>query len=812
MAKKISDNKPGGVELGFQRIDIDIASFNQAPDEDALCILPTRNLVMFPGITLTIDLGRQSSIDLARKANEEHFPIGIICQLNPAEENPSLTTDLYKYGVLCDVLAILEHPDGHNMALVHSRQHFRVLGHSLAHPDSLTARIKLIDEVAPQPTPEFTAVMDNLRTLAREILKDAGELLKTSEQIGNDTDFVNFLCTNTPLDNDIKINLLKRWRIADRAQQLLIELGTLREKLAITAEIMSHARKNMDEMQRNAFLQQQMEAIRETLYGDEDGEISQLIAKADEAKLPKDVRAVFDREMEKMRRYNTTTPDYSVLYTYLDILTTLPWHKQSNDNTSLDKARNILDEDHYGLEKVKDRIIEQLALNMVNSNAKATILCLVGPPGVGKTSIGRSVARAMNRAYERVSFGGLHDESEIRGHRRTYIGAMPGRIIEAMKRAGVVNPVILLDEIDKIGSDYKGDPSAALLEVLDPEQNCHFHDNYIDVDYDLSKVFFIATANTTSTIPTPLLDRLEVIQLPGYLLEEKKEIATRHLLPRIAEKFKADVTLSDEALTQIIQTYTAESGVRALEKNIEKIGRRYVVALKSDKSFPSPVEPEHLYDLLGLAPYQPDKYEGNDYAGLVTGLAWTEVGGTVLMVESSLIPAKNPTLTLTGKLGDVMKESATIAFQWVKAHAAQLGIDFRLFDCHSLHIHFPEGAVPKDGPSAGITIATSIVSLFRQKRVKERIAMTGEITLRGKVLPVGGIREKILAAKRAGINTIIMSDENRRDIDDMPSGYVEGLNFIFVKDAMEVIAQAVTNIDVANPLVLEPRTEATPQI
>lgn len=762
---------------------------------------------MFPGITLTIDLGRQSSLELARKANEGHFPIGIICQINPSEENPSLTFDLYNYGVICDVLAIIEHPDGHSMALVHSRSHFRVLGHSEASEDSLLARVKVVEEVNPQPSPQFAAVMDSLRKLSREILKDAGELLKASQQITDDTDFVNFLCTNTPLDNDVKIALLKKWRIADRAQQLLSELGVLREKLSITAEIMNHARRNMDEMQRNAFLQQQMEAIRETLYGDDDSEIQMLVMAADEAKMPQEVRALFDREVEKLRRFNTNTPDYSVLYNYLDLLVHLPWYKQSKDNTSLEKARKILDEDHFGLEKVKDRIIEQLALNMVNSNAKATIICLVGPPGVGKTSIGRSVARAMNRVYERVSFGGLHDEAEIRGHRRTYIGAMPGRIIDAIKRAGVVNPVILLDEIDKIGSDYKGDPSAALLEVLDPEQNCHFHDNYIDVDYDLSKVFFIATANTLSTIPTPLLDRLEVIQLPGYLLEEKKEIATRHLIPKMAKKFMAKIKLTDEALTEIIQTYTAESGVRALEKSIEKIGRKYVVALKSGKKFPSPVKPSHLYDLLGLAPFLADKYEGNDYAGLVTGLAWTEVGGTVLMVESSLIPAKNPTLTLTGKLGDVMKESATIAFQWVKAHAAQLGIDYRLFDSYSLHIHFPEGAVPKDGPSAGITIATSIVSVFRQKRVRERIAMTGEITLRGKVLPVGGIREKILAAKRAGINTIILSAENRRDIDDMPSGYVDGMNFEFVADASEVISRAVTDTDVAAPVVLAPRPD-----
>lgn len=809
MAKKELNDFAKSVDLGFQRIDIDIESFNQAPDEEAVPVLPTRNLVMFPGLTLTFELGRERSYKLAREANEKHFPIGIVCQTDPSQDDPSLTSDLYNYGVLGDVLAIIEHPEGHYMALVHSRTHFRVLGHSSKSSDPLCARVKLIEDIEPVDSFEFGVLMDSLRKLTKDVLKDIPEIEKTAASISDNSMFINFLCTNAPLENGTKVELLKRWRMADRASALLTEMNILAEKMSLTAEIMKHARQNMDEMQRNAFLQQQMEAIRETLYGDEDDEVDKLVKAADKARMPKVVREVFDREIEKLRRYNSSTPDYSVLYTYLDILVRLPWYKSSKDNDSLDEARRILDEDHYGLDKVKERIIEQLALNMVNSRAKATILCLVGPPGVGKTSIGRSVARAMNRVYERVSFGGLHDESEIRGHRRTYIGAMPGRIIDAVKRAGVINPVILLDEIDKIGSDYKGDPSAALLEVLDPEQNCHFHDNYIDVDYDLSGVFFIATANTLSTIPAPLLDRLEVIQLPGYLLEEKKEIARRHLIPKVCAKFLIDLAVSDETLTTIIQTYTAESGVRALEKCIEKIGRKCVVAGKSGKDFPSPVAPGDLHSLLGLAPYLADRYEGNDYAGVVTGLAWTEVGGAVLMVEASLTPSKAPTLTLTGKLGDVMKESATIAYQWVKAHASALAIDYALFDSYSLHLHFPEGAVPKDGPSAGITIATAIVSAFRQKRVRERLAMTGEITLRGKVLPVGGIREKILAAKRAGISTIIMSEANRRDIDDMPAGYVEGLTFWYVADASEVIALAVTDADVASPVVLEPRKDVS---
>ena len=442
---------------------------------------------------------------------------------------------------------------------------------------------------------------------------------------------------------------------------------------------------------------------------------------------------------------------------------------------------------------------------MHNPKGKAPILCLVGAPGVGKTSIGKSVARALGRKYERVSFGGLHDEAEIRGHRRTYIGAMPGRIIDAMKRAGVVNPVLVLDELDKIGNDYKGDPAAALLEVLDPEQNCHFHDNYIDVDYDLSKVLFIATANTLSTIARPLLDRMEIIEIPGYLAEEKQEIARRHLLPRVIEELHlkpGQLQISDAAMREIISNYTSESGVRMLEKKLAKVGRQAVLAQMTGKSFPTPVEPSDLYDILGLAPHIPDRYEGNDFAGVVTGLAWTEVGGEILMAESSLALSKTPALTLTGKLGDVMKESATIAYQWVKAHAAEVGINPELFDKYSLHIHFPEGAIPKDGPSAGITIATSIVSTFTQRRVAERIAMTGEITLRGKVLPVGGIREKILAAKRAGIDTIILCSQNRRDIEDMPPAFIEGMTFKYVDTVAEVISIAVTDIPVANPIEL----------
>jgi len=619
-----------------------------------------------------------------------------------------------------------------------------------------------------------------------------------------DETLVNFLCTKLPFDTQAKNTLLSKSNLLDRALGLLGELNIFKERMDVTRDIMKRAHRNMEENQKNAFLQSQMEAIRETLYGDGD-ESDELMAKAEAAKMPKAVFDTFNKEIEKLRRYNPSSPDYSVLYSYLDTLASLPWSKKTESDATLDSASEILENEHYGLDKVKERIIEQLAMLMHNPTGKSPIICLVGPPGVGKTSIGKSIAHALGRKYERVSFGGLHDEAEIRGHRRTYIGAMPGRIIDAIKRAGVNNPVLVLDEIDKIGADYKGDPAAALLEVLDPEQNSHFHDNYIDVDFDLSDVLFIATANTLSTIARPLLDRMEIIDIPGYLLEEKTEIAHRHLLPRILKQDALspdELPVSDEAIKAVISQYTAESGVRGLEKKLQAIARKAVLAKMRDKEFPSPVMPEDLYSLLGLAPYNHDKYEGNDLAGVVTGLAWTEVGGEILTAESSLSPSKNPTLILTGKLGDVMKESASIAYQWVKTHATTLGINPALFDKYSLHVHFPEGAVPKDGPSAGITITTSIVSTFLQRKVRARLAMTGEITLRGRVLPVGGIREKILAAKRAGITDLIMSRENKRDIDDMPNRYPDGLNFHYVDSVEQVIDFAILEQAAANAIQL----------
>ena len=552
----------------------------------------------------------------------------------------------------------------------------------------------------------------------------------------------------------------------------------------------------MEEQSRNAFLQTQMETIRQELYGDGD-DADQLEEKAKNVAFTEDVRKTFEREIAKLRRLNPQSPDYSVLYSYLETLTDLPWQNLGELNTDFPKAAKILDEDHYGLKKVKERILEEFAMMLNNPDGKSPIICLVGPPGVGKTSIGRSIASALGREYQRISLGGLHDESEIRGHRRTYIGAMPGRIIDALKRCKTSNPVLLLDEIDKIGKDFKGDPSAALLEVLDPAQNCRFHDNYIDVDYDLSNVLFIATANTLSTIAQPLLDRMEIIDIPGYLIEEKIEIAKRHLIPRLiaeAGPNSPKMTVSDDALKFIVEKYTSESGVRLFEKTLASILRKLVLKKLQGKDVNCDITIDDVKELLGAEKYIKDIYEGNEYAGVVAGLAWTAVGGEILFIESSLTPSKEGAskLTLTGNLGDVMKESAMIALQYVKAHAKELGIDQSLFDRYSIHIHVPEGAVPKDGPSAGITMATSIVSAFTQKRVKNRLAMTGEITLRGKVLPVGGIREKILAAKRAGITDIILSVQNQKDIEEIEKQFIKGVKFHFVETVKDVIKLAIT--------------------
>ncbi len=808
--KKDSDENKHQI-VSFGQIEIDSKRPESKPSMDDLPILATRNLVLFPGVTMPLSLMRESTVKVAQYSYSNNVPIGIVCQKDPGVDTPALG-DLYKYGVTADVLKVIELPDGSKTAIIRARRKFRIIGEGAGQNLSgeLCAKGKQSRDTRPREvTDEYAnlakCVISTMKSLAEAAGNESPDIILGLEGQKNPENAINIICSLAPIDVAQKEELLECSHAVDRAYRLLSFLTLAQETVQIQQKIMNRARRQMEENQKNAFLQNQMEAIRQELYGEDSDEIDDLEKRAKKVKMPEAVAKTFGKELDKLRRYNPQSPDYSVQYTYLEQLLALPWNVYSKLNTDFDKAREILESDHYGLQKVKERILEQLAVLIDNPKGKASIICLVGPPGVGKTSLGQSIARALGRKYQRVSFGGLHDEAEIRGHRRTYIGAMPGRIIDAVKRAGTANPVLLLDEIDKIGADYKGDPSAALLEVLDPEQNHKFHDNYIDVDFDLSHVLFIATANTLSTISRPLLDRIEVIELSGYLEEEKIEIARRHLLPRLLEqhgKTPADLEITDEAIAAIIEGYTGESGVRQLEKHLAEIIRKMILRDKLGQPFPRPVRPEDLHGLLGVKPFNKDRYEGNDFAGVVTGLAWTEVGGEILLVETSLSRGKGDRITLTGNLGNVMKESASIALQWVKAHADILGIDPSLFEKYDLHIHFPEGAIPKDGPSAGITMTTAIVSQYTQRQLRPRTAMTGEMTLRGKVLPVGGIKEKILAAKRAGITDIVLSGENRKNIEDIEPRYIAGLSFHYVDTMAQVLDAALLPEKVSGALQL----------
>lgn len=801
MNHSIEDENSTIVPIG--QIDIDPSKFTVEPNTDDLPLIATRNLVLFPGVTIPISLMRSNSYVTADMACKQNIPVGVVCQMDSDDENPIVPSGLCRYGVVADVLKVFHLPDGSHTAVVRARGKFRILGAGCGKtlPQAqLSARVKLVKDTTPRVSDkEFlalsAAVKDSTLNLMKKTSEGANELVFMIANYPEPVGLINLVATHTPFDLKFKQELIAMHRVKERAFALLTELTRNEQMVEISREIQKRARENLDEQQRNVFLHQQMEAIRKELYGDGD-DADTLSERAEKTDFPEVVRKTFDKELDKLRRINPSSPDYSVQFSYLETLLELPWNKFSPLNTDFAKARDVLNEDHYGLDKVKDRILEQLAVLMNTPDGKAPILCLCGAPGVGKTSLGQSIARALGRKYQRVSLGGLHDEAEIRGHRRTYIGAMPGRIMDAVRRSGSTNPVLLLDEVDKIGHDFKGDPSAALLEVLDPEQNCRFHDNYIDVDYDLSKVLFIATANTLSTLSQPLLDRMEIIEISGYLLEEKVEIAQRHLVPRFAKEhgFEADeIKFAHETLVKIIENYTSESGVRQLEKKISSVIRKIVLNKMSGNEYSKEVKPEDLRNYLGVEIFNKDRYEGNEFAGVVTGLAWTAVGGEILFIESSLSKGKGEKLTLTGNLGDVMKESAVIALQYVKAHAGQFGINEEVFDKYSLHIHVPEGAIPKDGPSAGITMATSIVSAFTQRKVKDRIAMTGEITLRGKVLPVGGIKEKILAAKRAGVTDIILSKDNRKDVEDISEMYISGLTFHYVSTVKEVVALAVTD-------------------
>lgn len=791
------------------QIEINTANFGQEPDLSNLPVLPTRNLALFPGVTVPLGIGREGSLRLAQNAADSGAPIAVICQVNPEDDTPSLREGLFAYGVLADVYKVLELPDGSHTAIMRARDRFRVLGAGSdlsKSPTGLAVRARLLKEIMPADKETFALTVETCRTMAVDIIEAATGMEKEFGSmlggLASDADKVNYIATNVPLAPDDKRAMLGESHLLRRAELLMSALYDEKRKVEMRREIMNKAGERMQASQRSAFLQQQLETIKEELYGsadapDSDDDSSALLARAAEVAFPEPVRATFEKEVGKLRRLNPQSPDYSVQYSYLETLLELPWNKYSTDPTpTVAEAREVLEAEHFGLDKVKQRILEQIAVVLHGGGAKAPILCLVGPPGVGKTSLGRSIARAMGRKYGRVSLGGVHDEAEIRGHRRTYVGSLPGRIIKAVKTAGVSNPVLVLDEIDKIGRDHRGDPADALLEVLDPEQNKAFHDNYIDLDFDLSHVLFIATANTLSTVPQPLLDRMEIIELSGYLLEEKMEIACRHILPRVLADNNLPTdgsafSISDAALTALIERYTSESGVRQLEKRLASLVRKSILASLEGKPLDLPLQPDRLKELLGLAPFTKDKTDDTGLPGVVTGLAWTQAGGEILLAEASLSAGKGEKLTLTGNLGDVMKESATIAYQWVRSQADVLGIKAEAFDDRHLHVHFPEGAIPKDGPSAGITIATAIASAYTGRPARADLAMTGEITLRGRVLPVGGVKEKILAAKRAGVTHIVLSDDNRRDIEEIPAEYLSGLEFHYVKTAGEVVALAL---------------------
>ncbi len=779
-----------------------------------LPILPTRNLMMFPGVVSPIFIGRSSSRKLIEAVGKKRGNnlIAVFCQKETSTESPTMK-DLYPYGVYAKVVRTLELPgQGENITCI-----LQAMGR--CHLESLKKKRPYLTGVvseAPETLyddtdPEYNAIVENVRETAVDYLHKNDDLPDEAvfalQNIKNDVLMVNFVCENLPLNIEEKAWLLQQDSIKDRGLEVMKILNREKQLLELQLNIKSKTREDIDEQQKEYFLQQQIKNIKEQLgNGEGSPERKELLKKAESKKWNKETEAAFKKELERMDMYNPQSPEYAVQLTYLQTLVSLPWNEYTEDDMNIAKVKKTLDADHYGMEKVKERILEHIAVLSLRGDLKSPIICLYGPPGVGKTSLGKSVAQAMGRKYARVSLGGLHDEAEIRGHRRTYIGAMPGRIIKSLQKVGASNPVFILDEIDKTSQNtVNGDPSSALLEVLDPEQNSNFHDNYLDLDYDLSKVLFIATANDLNSIPRPLLDRMEIIEISGYITEEKQEIAKRHLIP----KEKENTGLADEkklsftkpAVEKIIEQYTRESGVRQLEKQINKALRKLAFLKAKDGELPyTRITPKEIEFLLGKAPFYRDIYQGNDYAGVVTGLAWTSVGGEILFIETSLSKGKGNKLTLTGNLGDVMKESAVLALEFVKAHSDALGIDYRIFDNWNIHIHVPEGATPKDGPSAGITIATSIASALTQRKVRKNTAMTGEITLRGKVLPVGGIKEKILAAKRAGITDIVMCRDNRKDIEEIPAMYLEGVTFHYVENVLDVWDFALTDELVDNPV------------
>ena len=777
---------------------------------DNVPILPVRNLVLFPGVVSPILIGRDSSKIVIQKAEKKGEIIGVVCQRDPEVDVP-LQEDLYKTGVFVKVMKLLTLPNGNITAIVqcHNRLQLNKITQTTPY---LEGDVETLTDLDPEKRDrEFKTAMEDLRNLVNDYISVSEDIPDEAsfaiKNITNDIMALNFVCSNMPFPVKEKIKLLEMESVKERLFNVMKIINREINLQNLKADIRNKTREDIDEQQRNYFLQQQIKNMQAEMGNESSPEKYELMKKAEGKKWSAEISKTFYKEADKLDNLNPQSPEFNVLLNYLQTLVSLPWGEYTTDDLDLKRAQKILDQDHYGMEKVKERILEYMAVLALRGDLKSPILCLYGPPGVGKTSLGKSIASAMKRKYVRVSLGGLHDEAEIRGHRRTYIGAMPGRIIKSIQKAGSSNPVFILDEIDKVTQmTHNGDPASAMLEVLGPEQVIAVHGYYRDVGHELSKVLFIATANNLSTIPRPLLDRMEIIEVSGYITEEKIEIAKRHLIPREQDNTGLNVkglkpTFNKAAIEMIIERYTRESGVRQMEKQISKSLRE--VAYKrqlEDHSNYKKITPAEIEDLLGKPPFYRDIYQGNDYAGVVTGLAWTSVGGEILFIETSLSKGKGNKLTLTGNLGDVMKESAILALEYVKAHAETLNIDYRIFDNWNIHIHVPEGATPKDGPSAGITIATSIASALTQRKVRKNTAMTGEITLRGKVLPVGGIKEKILAAKRAGITDIVMCRENEKDILEIPEMYLKGVTFHYVENVQDVWNFALTDEIVKNPL------------